>query len=98
MSVGERIARLEGGQTILVGSVAIVSALLLGAMGLLLSMMLDLQSQSRDLAARIDSLPAEINANLLEINRTISEAITASRSNDQPQVIIIDRTEGQSDR
>ena len=95
MDFGERIARLEGGQSTLVGAVAIVSAILLGAMGLLLSMMLDLQSQTRDLANRVESLPSEINSNLIELNRTLSEAITAARSGERPQVVIIDRSDTQ---
>lgn len=105
MNFGERIARLEGGQTAIVASVAVVSTLLLGAMGLLLSMMLDTQSQFRELGSKVDdlgnrvnALPGEINQNLMELNRTLSDAITAARSAEQPQVIILDRRDSQPDQ
>lgn len=91
MMIRERIARLEGGQTALFASVAVVSAVLLGAMGLLLSMMLDLQSQFRDLGDRVNALPGEINQNLMELNRTLADSITAARSGEQPQIIVIER-------
>lgn len=99
----DRISRLEGGLGTLKWSVGVVSAALLasmavliGAMAFLLTLMLDLQGSVADLGNRVDRLPAEIRNELLEVNRTLSEAITAARSSEQPPVIVIERGSGAS--
>lgn len=100
-NLSHRISYLEGGFGNLRWSVGVVSAALLasmavtlGGMGILLTMMLDLQGSVADLSNRVDRLPSEIRSELIEVNRTLSEAITAARSSEQPQVIVIERSTG----
>lgn len=90
-----RLSRMEGGWTIFQVASGIVTAVMVGGMGLLLAVQLSTQSNVKDLAGQVDglssqveALPGKINSNLMELNRTLATAITASK-NQTPQVILV---------
>lgn len=100
---GERIARLEASQAGFWMTLTVVSATLLGGMALLYTAVLDVKDEVDGLGNRfgvletqVEALPGRISAELREVNRTLSEAITAARSSEQPQVIVIERSSGPS--
>ena len=102
-TIGERIARLEASQAGFWMTLTVVSATLLGGMALLYTAALDVKEEVDDLGNRFDvlesqveALPGRISAELREVNRTLSEAITAARSSEQPTVIVIERGSGPS--
>lgn len=93
--INNRLHRIEGGWNIFQWACAVVTAVMIGGMGLLLAVQLSTQSNVKDLAGQVDglssqveALPGKINSNLMELNRTLSEAITASK-NQAPQVILV---------
>lgn len=93
--INNRLHRIEGGWNIFQWACAVVTAVMIGGMGLLLAVQLSTQSNVKDLAGQVDglssqveALPGKINSNLMELNRTLSTAITASK-NQTPQVILV---------
>ena len=88
-SLHTRLARLEGGNAILLVTSGIVAAVFLGLSAATLYVALDTRSELRSevsgLRSDVQGLPDQINRNLLELNRTLADSITAARSN-QPAV------------
>lgn len=88
-----RLARLEGGNLILLATSGVVAAVFLGLSAATLYITLDSRSETRDgiagLAASVNALPQQINSNLLELNRTLASAITAASSSGDKQPTII---------
>lgn len=85
--MNDRLSKLEGSydglkqsQTIMIGTVAIVSALLLGSM-------LYLVARVDALGTQVGDLPAKVATELRDINKTLATAITASKQQ-PPQVIV----------
>lgn len=87
--MNERIARLEGAadghkqsQTILAAAVAIVSALLIGGMGIVVALQIfnDQRASARidGLEKKVDDLPDKIGASIREANRAFSDALAAA--------------------
>ncbi|WP_265975468.1 hypothetical protein [Brucella intermedia] len=86
--INNRLHRIEGGWTIFQWACAVVTAVMVGGMGLLLAVQLSTQSEVKALSSQVEALPDRINTNLMELNRTLSTAITASK-NQTPQVILV---------
>jgi len=86
--INNRLHRIEGGWTIFQWACAVVTAVMVGGMGLLLAVQLSTQSEVKALSSQVEALPDRINTNLVELNRTLSTAITASK-NQTPQVILV---------
>lgn len=78
-----RLARLEGGNLVLLAASSVVAAVFLGLSAATLYVALDTRSELRSevsgLRSDVQALPDQINRNLLELNRTLATAITAAR-------------------
>ena len=93
--IPERLARIEGGWTIMQWAVGIVSTAIVGGMALLLGLTTLLWSNLNQLDAKVDTLPSEIRRELQDLNSSMTQAIQATRTDNAasvqvpPQVIYI---------
>lgn len=85
--MNERLAKLEGAfdglkqsQAVMVGAVAIVSALLLGST-------LYLVTRVDVLGSQVNEVPGKVATELRELNKTLLQAVTAAKQQ-PPQVIV----------
>lgn len=94
-----RLSRLEGGNTVLLGAVAIVSAVLIGGMAMVVGIQINSQQQAyaqyTNLNAKVDALPGEIRTEITEVIRTVSTAVSAGNSRPEPLVVILPPQNGQ---
>jgi len=79
-----RLARLEGGNTMLQFAVGIVSAALLAGLALLIGVQLSTQQQVSSLSDQMDDLPDEINDKIMALTTSFAEVIASARA---PNVI-----------
>jgi hypothetical protein len=89
--VKDRVTRLEGemgglkhGQTQLLVSMGVVSAVLIGVGIYTLSELSSLSTKTNDLALKVAALPGQINSGLLDISKTLAEVIIATKQTDIP--------------
>lgn len=87
-SLGERVAKIEGGWTTFQWACAVVTALFIAAFAILLTVQVWTAGQVSALTTRVDALPNEINQNLIELNKALTSAITASKNTDGDQIRI----------
>ena len=82
--ISTRLGRLEGALPAWKWGISVVSAVMIGGLGIVVAILLSLQGQ-------VTQLPSQINANMLEVTRTLSTAITAARENEAspPTVIVV---------
>ena len=80
--ISERLAKLEGQIGVQQWAVAIVSAMMISALAIIMSMQLQLSS-------KVDVLPGQISGDIQQIVTTLSTAITAKNSEQQPTIIVV---------
>ncbi len=89
-STDERVAKLEGTISTQQWAMGIVSAVLIGAMGILVAITLNLSANVGELSAKVDALPGQISEDIQQIVSTLSSAITATQGgNATPNIIVI---------
>jgi|GEM_PF-6433663 len=81
-NISERLAKLEGQISVQQWAVGIISALMIGALAIIVSMQLQLSS-------KVDALPSQIGSDIQQIVTTLSTAITAKNSDQQPTIIVV---------